>query len=189
MPQTVSLVRGTTSVSGDGTSSVTLFTNSASGIATRVIVNQLTFYINTAPNSSAMTINLYHQSSGGFNSIIGQIANTAGTPPRTEQWSLGNDLQTSAASGTTTPVITGTKYAMGAFSGSSGTDVLSFSADTARIQLSNSGVSYLRQCPQNFWIGPSDILRIKSRWTIPGGKGGSPATVSIGYSFTLITES
>jgi len=190
MAQTISLVRGTTSVTGNGTSNVTLFTNSGTGIATRVIVNQLTFYIGGSASGSGYLINLYHQSSGGYNSIVGQIANGgSGTIPRTEQWLIGGFPSTRVI-GNSSQGTAVDSFCMGSTSGAAGsTDVLSFDASTTRMSIgSNSSNGQYKHCPQTFWIGPSDVLRIKAGWNQAGGKGGTPATVNIGYSFTLITE-
>jgi hypothetical protein len=191
MPQTISLVRGTTSVTGNSTSNVTLFTNSGTGIATRVIVNQLTFYIGASASGSGYLINLYHQSSGGYNSIVGQIANGgSGTIPRTEQWLIGG-FPSSKVIGSTSQGNMPDSFVMGSTDtgGGGAQDVLYWPASTTRMQIgSNSSTGQYKHCPQTFWIGPSDVLRIKAGWNQAGGKGGTPATVNIGYSFTLITE-
>jgi hypothetical protein len=44
--------------------------------------------------------------------------------------------------------------------------------------------------PQTFWIGPSDGVQcLPFGFATPSGKSQAPSTVTIRYSFTLITES
>ena len=77
MAQTIALQRGTTTVAGSGASSVTLFTQSG-GTATRVILNQLSFYNSTSASNQSSKVIVYLTSSGGQTSVIGFLFGSNG---------------------------------------------------------------------------------------------------------------
>lgn len=185
MAQTIALQRGTTTVSGNSTSTATLFTQSG-GIATRVIVNQLTFTFNSATSGSQTILGVYHTSSGGQTSLIGIFRNSQnGLGYQAIQFAVGsatnNGFTATSISSTSNlypqmPCIGHTQS--GDMSGT-GPGNISFSYSDS----SNTRFSTL---PSNFYIGPSDSIIIKAQ-ALDGG--GSPVTVTASYSFTTITES
>jgi hypothetical protein len=173
MAQTISLVRGTATIAtANGTNVVTLFTNSASGIATRVIVNQLTVTSSSLSTTATGTsLSLFNSGSGTAESIIGGAYS----------YQSQNRL-------TVTP-----SQSLSGFGGASASGTLAVGGTLAGgrdffQQPTTSGNNY-NICPTNFWIGPSDIIRAKSQWYATSGKSNVPQSVTIAYSFTLITES
>lgn len=177
MPQTISLVRGTTTVTGNGTTFATLFTNSASGIATRVIVNQLAMSGSSNGSGSYVAGSVYNNAVGAGETQIGAFyRGTAGTSASLYSFFPSNTLSNSLA--TSASGNMGTAGAPTLFNG--------FAYIQQNTQSTERSYCLL---PQTFWIGPSDAIRMTSYMYTAGGKGGSPATVTLRYSFTLITES
>lgn len=181
MPQTISLQRGTTSIVANGTNSVTLFTNSASGIATRVILNQLVWQ-NASVSSNNSTFVLFHRSSGGYDSIIGFIRTSQGNTYQSGQFNPGNTMPVMNQVGTVS-----VNMPMASFMTTMNASTMS-SDSTQNLNISVPSSSTVQNMmPNNFWIGPSDSLFIKSNFI--NNDSGQTATLSVGYSFTLITES
>lgn len=174
MAQTIALQRGTGTINANGTTDLTLFTQSG-GTATRVIVNQFTFYTQSTTTSRAITWYIGHSSSGGYRSpLLSGYVNTtnAGTfVPGQQDGSQAAVFSTSfgVANWTWKSDYTSTGTAQGANLPSN--NVPQF-YDAGGYQ---SG-------PSNFWIGPSDslILRMSMSGSI---------TANVGWSFTTITES
>lgn len=172
MAQTVATQRGTVSANGR----TTLFTQSG-GNSTRVILNQVVWYIDSVSAISGVTAHLSHVSSSGPVSIIGfyndsnrgynlsypsfqLMPNSNGTGPIQGGGYLG--------SGYTNGVI---------FSASgSGADWIgSRGANSISIGMNGNVYSYM---PQNYWIGPGDSIAFTSSYS-----------ATVGYHFTTITES
>jgi len=173
MPQTISLVRGTATISSaNGTNSVTLFTNSASGIATRVIVNQLTVTSNQSSITSYGTsLSFFNSGSGTAESIIGGVYSHQAQQRLTV-------TPSQSLSGFGSANNSGSISVGGTLAG--GRDFFQ--------QPTPAGTNY-NICPINFWIGPSDVILAKVQWYSGSGKSINPASVTIAYSFTLIRES
>jgi len=72
MTQTISVARGTVSMTTDGSTKSTLFTNSSGVIATRVIVNQIAwnYDVGFGPN---VKVALVHYNAAGYWSVLGFI--------------------------------------------------------------------------------------------------------------------
>jgi hypothetical protein len=181
MAQTVALQRGTGTLSTTGTTSVTLFTQSG-GLATRVIFNQLTWYLNAGTSSAGMTAILCLNSSGGQSSVIALYRANSST-----MWggnfvnkNNGNPMPRSIYNGSGMVMSTSSMYQQSA------AQAIGTNAGTVTI---NQGSSYIDTMPTNFWIGPSDALTFKMSANNPAGKGTSPLTCTYSYSFTTITES
>jgi len=196
MPQTVALQRGTVSVSADNTTQATLFTQSG-GIATRVIINSLTVGFSPSLQSSRdLCIMVSLQQSGGHNSLLGYIFQTSygnsnfqfapgvntvnsfyGTPSSGNAPTPSNKLLSSQ------PVISG--------GGSGGIG----NASAANVQFrypstTGEGVGNINTINSNFYMGPSDSIRMKIQGWYTSGKGAHLySTATISYSFTTITES
>jgi hypothetical protein len=189
MPQTIALQRGTTTLTGDGTTSVTLFTQSG-GIATRVIVNQLSFFFSSALDANAdMRGIVYHQSSGGQGSVLGILKNTQGTTSlKAVQFPVGsftNNPWTGLSPTATALPFMGVPYI-----GSTNATEDMLTSPTGSVNNTYSSTSNERgsAITQNFYIGPGDSIRIKFNARTNVNDVSTPTTVNIGYSFTTITE-
>lgn len=186
MAQTIALQRGTTSVSADNTSSVTLFTQSG-GTATRVIINSLVMTFSPTPNSSTtQSVGFYVTSSGGKTSVIGLIKASANNIAMqfTPAGSPNNQFLA-------IPLSAGNPYsAMAHITSNSTSGTGGGGASTININnTQNSTGLPQNMVSPNFYIGPSDIVLLKANVLYSSGKGTSPCTMSISYSFTTITES
>jgi hypothetical protein len=199
MPTTVSLQRGSVTFTANGSSTsniTTLFTNSSSGIATRVIINYLTVnnpYV--APGAPMQSRNF--QAQGFLGLVNGNAATIIG-------------YMQGAVSGVSTTV--GTMSATMAIADSSsplsstsnlGVNFINSAADSNQIGFQNQNPNNLQYsvggggqgyCPRTFWIGPSDSIRWwprNSPWNEQSGKTVITrfVTQTLYYSFTLITES
>jgi len=181
MAQTVALQRGSGTLSGNGTSAATLFTQST-GLATRVIFNQLTWYLNSSTNSGGMRAILVLNSSGGQGSVIG-LYNAASS----SMWgggftnkNAGNPMPGAGWNGSTTIISSSSMYQQ--------SSAAAMGSNASAVSLS-TGNSYYETMPTNFWMGPSDSLSFRINAQQAGGKGSSPLTVTYSWSFTTITES
>lgn len=221
MPQTVAMVRGTATASANPNNTNTIFTNTASGLGTRVICNMLTVWYTgpytSLPDSTSGRISIIHTSSGGSSQIIGRYAtystgNSSGTmtlaspPAYAMQFNIfpsmvnAPPMQMASAgqgtsylypsygpqgmiyvnqSGTTVPALISSSNNIGQWEPAYGT--------------SGSFAKTFNFMPQNFWIGPSDTIQIRTSWYgyFQSGKSQNYGyqTVNVGYSFTTITES
>lgn len=176
MAQTISIVRGSTTITNNSTG--TLFTNGSSGNGTRVIVVQL-FYSGTN-NASG------NRQTGGILLINGSgvgetpIGITGSGGYRVS--SIGPALSASIPQG---PVFSSTGNIGAVLTGLPGmtTSGIAYSPVTG----SNEPSSMV---PQTFWIGPSDAVRTKPiGFREVSGKSTTDASVTVRYSFILITES
>lgn len=184
MPQTIALQRGTTTVTANSTSAVTLFTQSG-GLATRVIVNQLAVSFSDLVDETQTTVGVYHESSGGQTSLIGLFRRTDATSIRALQFPVGAFTNNNWGG---TPFPSSSEYSNQLpiiFQGSTAGDM--FSSNPNSIQAVYSNPTHLRFAvlPSNFYIGPNDSIRIKIRG-FNTSSGATTATIS--YSFTTITE-
>jgi hypothetical protein len=183
MAQTIALQRGTTTVTGNGTTEVTLFTQSG-GTATRVILNQLGASISEVPSNAYMT--LIHQVSGGHTFVLGILKYPASgarsfqfpSGASSDQAFSGNSVLSSTSASkliSSMPVIysDGTSGVANVSPNSIGIEWATSANDTRMAMLCS-----------NFYMGPSDSLRIRCR-----ADGAGTTTATISYSFTTITES
>lgn len=189
MPQTIALQRGTTTVSGDGSSAVTLWTQS-DGLATRVIVNQLCMsFGSTASNVAGFAAVLYLQSSGGQASVLGKLESTNEGGGFASQWGVGasnaNGFGGTGGGSPNTEVKSASPLVRQA--GTAG-DMLASNASSVTVNYSVGNVIRAGNLPSNFYIGPNDQLRMKVLAQRNQGKGNFPLTATISYSFTTITE-
>lgn len=183
MAQTIALQRGTTTVTTDGTTAVTLFTQSG-GIATRVIFNALGISFATAANTGGVYIALFHQQSGGQATLIGYL-NTNNTT-KNYQFNPGaspdNDFLGVYSSGQNSIMPAAPVLRSGASSMSANAGSVSFTYQGG----SNTQLSLMAK---NFYMGPGDSLFMKIDARYQSGKSQSTTTANISYSFTTITES
>jgi len=184
MAQTIALQRGTTTVAGSGASSVTLFTQSG-GTATRVILNQLSFYNSTSASNSSSRVLVYLTSSGGQTSVLGYLFGSNGTGYSYQFLPGGGNSNVGAGVSTAVlgqcPVIQSSNTSADIGTPNPSNVSASFDTSTGR----NQAIF-----PSNFWMGPSDSIKIKAYQSYTSGKSTlQVATVNIGYSFTTITES
>lgn len=199
MPQTISLQRGSVTYTANGSSTsniTTLFTNSSSGIATRVIINYLT--INNpfvAPGSpmesrSFQTRGFLGVVNGSAAAMIGYMSGASGSPSTTNgMMSCCMPIADSSAPYGNTV--------------NQGINFINTAADSNQIGFQNQNPNNIQfnvggnaggYCPRTFWIGPSDSIRWwpqASLWTQRSGKSlvANFVTQTMYYSFTLITES
>ena len=186
MAQTVALQRGTTSVSADNSSSVTLFTQS-SGTATRVIVNSLGMYFSPQPNTGTQAFVLYVTSSGGQTTVIGIIRSS----------STSRSVQFTPAGSPTSQFLGGMNSTNGQvypfvpnITSNGATGVGSSAPNSVSVTyLSTSTGLPINIISSNFYIGPSDVISMKGFAQQVSGKSTTSCTMSISYSFTTITES
>jgi hypothetical protein len=189
MPQTIALQRGTTTVTTDSSSVVTLFTQSG-GTATRVIVNNLGVYFTTSPNSGNVSIMLLISQSGGQDMVIGQIISPDRT--RSYQFLAGSSTNNSFAGVglsqfnssnnnvvPNTPIIRSNGSNGVASTGSASIGVVYSSLQGTQLAVLNS----------NFYMGPNDSIKMKMFAQYQSGKSVLSTTGNISYSFTTITES
>ncbi len=193
MAQTVALQRGSTTVTSDGTSTVTLFTQSG-GTATRVIVNRLgiTFSSNidtgqfchiifymTQTGSTTLTLGILRRQSGGNRSwqfLPGVSTNNSFTG------AFVNSAVPLSVYLPTNPLLNG--------SGTSGT--ASGAASTTTVEYAGTGTqpaTIVNLLNSNFYMGPSDLVGMKIYAASTSGKSYINPTATISYSFTTITES
>ena len=183
MAQTVAAQRGTTTVSCNGTSAITLFTQST-GIATRVILNSVTFRDNTTGNSPRMSL-MINVNGSGNQTAVALMSTPTGVPgsgltmfpgcnpmpltnitsnPQTyiDRWFIIN----TEASINLGENISNTRWSYVGPNGSSQT----------------SGAGAIDYVPSQFWMNNGDSLVLRCH---TGGSG----TATVTYSFTTITES
>lgn len=189
MPQTIALQRGTTSVTSDSSSVVTLFTQSG-GTATRVIVNNLGVYFTTLPNSGSVSMLLYISQSGGQDMVIGQLSTSDRT--RSYQFLAGSSTNNSfmgvglsQSSSSNNNVVPSTPQIRS--TGSNG--VASANANQISVVYSSLSTTQLAVLNSNFYMGPSDSIKMKIQASVTSGKSVISTTGNISYSFTTITES
>jgi hypothetical protein len=185
MAQTVALQRGTTSVTANNTSSVTLFTQSG-GTATRVIVNSLNITFSPQPNTGTQYVLLVVTPSGGQSAVIGLLRTSSANVAMQFTPAGSPDNQFLAQ-----PYYNGNFYSPNpAITGNSSSGVGASNASSVGITwVSNSTGLPLNIISSNFWIGPSDVVSMKAFAQQVAGKSTTNCTMSISYSFTTITES
>jgi hypothetical protein len=174
MAQTISIQRGSTTVTNGST--VTLFTNGSSGLGTRIIINQLAYSgTNTASGNRSSGGSLIINGSGVGATPIGMVG-TGNSPATYVAPFLSSNVSTAITFNTSGSFSTGVTGVTAMGITGSGTVGIS------------TGVQSMM--PQTFWIGPSDVIQTRPfGFLTSSGKGGTNSTVTIYYSFTLITES
>lgn len=194
MAQTVALQRGSTTVTADGSSTVTLFTQSG-GTATRVIVNRLGVTFSASINTAQiLSIVFYMTQTGSSTLMLGLIRRTS-SGNRAFQFVPGVNTANSFSNASsiynaaqptyylpTNPVIHG--------SGTNGT--ASGDASTLQIEYCGTGANaqtLINVLNSNFYMGPSDLVGMKIYGVTTSGKSYVATTATISYSFTTITES
>lgn len=185
MAQTVALQRGTTSVSANNTSSVTLFTQSG-GTATRVILNSLNMTFSPNPNSGNVNVILIVTPSGGQSVVLGIIR--SGSQNVAIQFTPAGSPNNQFLA---VPIYAGNLYTpMPNITGNSTSGVGASNASSVGTTWTNNSTGLpINMVSPNFYIGPSDVVSMKAQATNVAGKSSSTCTMSISYSFTTITES
>lgn len=182
MAQTIAAQRGTTTVTANGTSTVTLFTQST-GTATRVILNSVSFYTNNGGTAPKMSLCININGTGNqtcvalLGSSNGTSANGLTMFPNCSPFPLTN---TTATANTYIDRWMPTTLA----NKNIGTDLQSgywvFQGPNGSTNSSES--SAIEYVPSQFWMNSGDSLVFRCR-----SATGDTATVM--YSFTTITES
>lgn len=176
MPQTISIQRGTTTITNNNIG--TLFTNGSGGFGTRVIINQLSFSgTNNTSGARATGGTIIVNGSGVGQTPIGAVS--SGNSPVGVIYpffSTGVSIAVNSQNGI---IYGGAPYLQ-----------LNNSAQLpSGMTGGQTGVG--SAMPQTFWIGPSDAVQAGpfGFLTFVGGKTGSiNSSVTVRYSFTLITE-
>jgi hypothetical protein len=163
----------------DGNTKSTLFTNSAGVIATRVIVNQIAWHYDTGfgPN---VRVALLHYNAAGYWSVLGLMFTN---------YTYGGALQFHVGTRPETFGYFNTNNAMDYFG------VQRLHGQSANVQIGNQSANYIDApryaanvyntiniCPGQFWLGPSDVISLV-------GYSANGGSCTVGYSFTLISES
>jgi hypothetical protein len=177
MAQTIAIQRGTQSLAS-GTLT-TLFTQSG-GTATRVIFSQITFASANSVDMYYPSVILIHASSSGPTNVIGLMKANSGSIYSLNFMPNGNATAPNqfGYSGTGNAYNGAVMLQQGnpnVYMGGANPTNISYSAAT-------SGSNYCSYMPSNYWIGPSDSIKIK--WY--DGNGNS---CDVGWSMTTITES
>lgn len=177
MAQTITLQRGRTSISGNGTTGTTVFTLPSTGVATRVIFGNCSVKNTQNVTISACVFSLAINVNGTGNYIPVAIQSVA-------QDTKGMSV---------TPGVTGinptnsTFATTGVVIGSQGTNIEPYTDLTSvrlyGTQANTTGITGVnfKDVPEQFWMGPNDSL--VAFWYNNGTYTGN-----FDYSFTLITE-
>lgn len=172
MPQTISIQRGSTTITSGSIG--TLFTNGSGGLGTRVIINQLAFTgTNSAPGNRSSGGVLIINGSGVGQTPIG-VVSTGSNPSSFVSPFLSPNSNTAVAFGT------------------SGTVQNSYIGPSIMTLFGANGISngMATMLMQTFWIGPSDAVQTRPfNFLTQSGKSSFDSAVTVRYSFTLITES
>lgn len=199
--------KGSITVASNG-AATTLFTNGSGVIATRVIVNSvlITTSSSTGANgklngvggalvvtpsglSATYLVGILPQSPNG--AAFAQLPVNGLTSGAMSSAGVGTAIIVSAA---TTPIYGGTGTNNSFTTGNVNGTVFAGTANTAA--LTNGIVAQAGYCPQNFWVGPSDVIKFAPKFSqsVTNAAGKSPAvfytdSYTVFYSFTLISES
>ena len=185
MAQTIVAQRGSTTVTSNGTTSVTLFTQS-SGIATRVILNSVSW---STPNGTnyprcSLMVNINgtgnetcvallggtHPSSSGGQTLFpsntySPLEGMQATSNYVSRWTVTN--MSGSASNMLGKNLQNGYWGFGGPNGATGTP-------------NDSSIEYV---PSQFWMNSGDSLVFRCY------RGGTAETANVYYSFTTITES
>ncbi len=151
MTQTISIARGTVSSAADGTTRSTLFTNSASVIATRVIVNQVAWTTSNSISGGPYKAALIHYNAAGQYSVLG-LQTHAYPYSCGFQFNIGTTPEAYFASSTNSYFGVQKIFQNGA--GQIGTDINAIDCPVISQNVPNN----TNFCASQFWIGPSDVI-------------------------------
>lgn len=184
MAQTIATQRGSTTLTSNNSSTVTLFTQSG-GLATRVILNQLGWWFSANEPDQNVSAVLIHNISGGGAFVLGYLRDA--DKRRSYQFAPGATGDSPWNFG---PTQTGTSTAIamprGAVIGGSDASLpAGGNASSVIVDWTNQSGGKYMMLPSNFYMGPSDSLSMK----IYGERTGTYLTANITYSFTTVTES
>lgn len=185
MAQTIALQRGSTSITWNGTTITTLFTNTSSGAATRVIMGGISAY---STNNGPLTMGLYVKQAGTSNYVtVGLKSFGTGGGSHSLDFFAGTEIKpnqpisnanTAEAMGNPIYMVQGSANYAGA-QDMSNTAIYYINAQAG---LSSNRLSY-EHYPQQFWIGPSDVVVMKFY-----NYNSSAATGAVAYNFVTVTE-
>jgi hypothetical protein len=182
MPQTVALQRGTSSITLDGTTKYTMFTQSG-GIATRVIINAVSFYADSV--RSGMMGGIFVNKSGGGTFTIALLIMSNNVSQANLDFRPGNMNNLGGATNGTGTQFSGITVVQGTTSGNYYADTLISNFGLSGGPNASTGFgsqSNYEFTPTQFWIGPSDVVVFKAR-------NNSADSGQVAWSFTTITES
>jgi hypothetical protein len=182
MAQTIAAQRGSTTVTANGTSTVTLFTQST-GIATRVILNSVSFYTNNGASNTRMSLCININGTGNQTcvAIVGTSNGQAG-----QGLTMFPGCQPQAFTNITATANTYIDRWIPASLANKniGTDLQNgywgYNGPNGSTQDSQGGsIEYV---PSQFWMNSGDSLVFRCKSYVAD-------TATVMYSFTTITES
>lgn len=187
MAQTIAVQRGTTTSTSDGTSRVTLFTQS-SGIATRVILVGLSVNLSGTDTRLAMSLTVNVNGSGSYLPIAYITSNNNTTSRYLNMYPNGSSNHSGA-------IFAGSATGGGVSQSAASTVLSNLSGGTSAtanpfgIQIAlpfnntnTGGSDPINYVPSQFWIGNGDLITFQC-YTL------NPLSASIVYHFVTITES
>jgi hypothetical protein len=189
MAQTVALARGSVTCYANGSTRATVFTNSASYTATRVIVNSFTVWNSSVPyytNNMRCGGYLTLIPSGQKGALLAQLPSiSASSTVSVIPFSNANNPNGYNPPGSTTGY--NPTYAFSPQSGTGAQPAWDNFTNASYVNITNS---YGGVFPSNFYMGPSDVLS----WFASTSPSNYPkysgfTTQTIYYNFTLIHES
>jgi len=182
MAQTIAMQRGSLSVTADQTWN-TLWTQS-SGVAARVIPNQINGNWVYSGTGSTIYFQLAIVSSGGSGQILSM---TQGM-----YYSQFNSWQIPCTGNQSGSIVYGQSpsyfNSFGIVGGSSGSTPYNASLTNVSLQMPVTGQSSPAPVGQ-FFLGNGDSVRVRAYGLRPSGKGTSNNVMQIYWNFTTITES
>ena len=183
MAQTIVAQRGSASVTCDGTTAVTLFTQS-SGIATRVILNSVTFRDSSTGNSPRMSLMINVNGSGNQTAVALVSVPTGISSSGITMFPGGNPMpHTNITANPQTYIdrwfIVNTEASINIGQNISNTR-WNYAGPNGSTMTSGAGA--FESVPSQFWMNSGDVLLARC---FTGNSG----TGTIVYSFTTITES
>jgi len=185
MAQTIALQRGSTSITWNGTTHYTAFTNTSSGTATRVIMGGVSAYAN---NTDALAMAIYVKQSGTSNYIpVAYKGTGTGVANASLDFYSGCDARPlqSLLAGTgemmSNPFPSGNTN--GSYTGAATLYNVNVNYNQTQARMDSNRFA-MELYPQQFWIGPSDVVSMKF---INGSSGNY--TGAVAWTFVTITES
>lgn len=181
MAQTIVAQRGQSTVTGNGTTNLTLFTQST-GIATRVIINYLSAYMDSTSNNLRISLIINGGGAGALSCIAyaGQTASGNSAGINMFPGLLGGPVE--SATGNLNQVE---QYLPRAPNAVGAGPLVNIGANQVRFTSQTNTIDNSQPAnivPFQFWMNNGDVLLIR-------GYNGDSSTMTIRYGFTTITES
>jgi hypothetical protein len=181
MAQTIAMQRGSLSVTTDGSWN-TLWTQN-SGIAARVIPNQINGHYVYNPTGATIQFQLAITSSGGSGQILSMTQNMYSTQLNGWQIACTGNQSGNIIYGQN-PAYNSTWGISGGASGSS-----PYNTSITNTSIANGSPASHPPPVGQFFLGNGDSVRVRVTGQRPFGKGTTSNAMQIYWNFTTITES